>query len=142
MGDDGFGIKAIERLQQLDLPLSVELIDGGCGGLKLLPLLADCRQLIIIDAADFGAEPGSRRILSDKELHGLPPAAFQKSGHHIGLAELLDAAQKLGQLPPTTLYLVQIKSCLRNRGLSTEITPAFTDLSKYILELNRTSSPQ
>lgn len=121
MGDDGLGIEAIQLLQQQSLPNTVELIDGGCGGLKLLPLLSDCNRLIIIDAADFSAPPGSVRILTNSDLHRLPTPVSQPSGHLICLPEILHVAQKLQTLPPLTLYLMQINSCRPDNRLSNNI---------------------
>ncbi len=131
MGDDGVGIKVIELLHQQELPKSVELIDGGCGGLKLLPLLSGCRKLIIVDAADFSAPPGRVRTVTNADLHLLPPAAKQ-SGHDISLPELLQTAQKLQQLSPLLLYLVQVKSCRPNTNLTAEINLTPTILVEAI----------
>lgn len=132
MGDDGIGIRAIELLQNEALPQSVELIDGGCGGLNLLPLFTDCRQLIIIDAADFGADAGRIRVLKNCDLHRIPILPPRQSGHQFGLAEILRLAQKLTSMPPLNLYLMQIKSCQPNSGLSSQVTAVLPDLIQKV----------
>lgn len=132
MGDDGLGIRTIELLQQQGLPQSVELIDGGCGGLKLLPLFTDCNKLIIVDAADFNATPGKIKKLSNKDLPLLPTQQLQPSGHQIGLTELLQLSQKLNPLPPLSLFLVQIKTCQNGTGLSNELETALPALTRRI----------
>lgn len=132
MADDGIGIRIIQHLQKQELPKNVELIDGGCGGLKLLPLFADCQQLIIVDAADFAAQPGKIKTLTNKDLHKIPSPQPNRSGHHFSLPDLLDAAQKLNQLPPLTLYLIQINSCYPDTKLTAEIKTALPSLVETI----------
>jgi hydrogenase maturation protease len=128
MGDDGIGIRAVQELHKVRLPESVELIDGGCGGLQLLPLFAGCQHLVIIDAADFGARPGQIRILGNNELPLLPFPKPRLSGHLFCLPELLQAAEKTEQLPPLSLILVQVKSCQPRPKLSDELQSALPKL--------------
>lgn len=124
MGDDGVGIKIIELLQQQKLPDFVELVDGGCGGLNLLPLLSDCQQLIVIDAADFGSAPGSIKTLHNNDLNQLSSFCSEQTGHQIGLLQVLQTAHRLKQLSPLTLYLIQIRSCQPTINLTHELESA------------------
>lgn len=135
MGDDGIGISAIGALQQAALPAHVELLDGGCGGLSLLPLLTDCQQLIIIDAADFGAPPASIKVLAGTELDQLPAPRPGQACHNFGLAEILSAATKLGTLPPVTLVLMQIATCQPHFGLSPKVAAALPRLIAAIQKI-------
>ena len=132
MGDDGLGIAAIERLQRAQLPAGIELLDGGCGGLSLLPLLEDCQQAIIIDAADFGAPPGSIRILSEKQLDKIPPQSSRPTSHQPGLAEILHISNQLGQLPRLSLICMQVASCRQTCGLSAQVQAALPRLMQII----------
>src|SRR5262249_13077028 len=57
-GDDGFGPAVAERLT--DLPRGAEVIETGIGGVALLQeLMTGCEGLVVIDAVDRGAEPGT-----------------------------------------------------------------------------------
>lgn len=49
-GDDGAGIRALALSQALCWPAGVELVDGGTGGVSLLPLFRHCRRIILVDA--------------------------------------------------------------------------------------------
>ena len=50
----------MRRLQhRYQLQDGVELVEGGTAGLLLLPLLADARRVIIVDAIDTGAPAGT-----------------------------------------------------------------------------------
>jgi coenzyme F420 hydrogenase subunit delta len=76
-GDDGFGPAAIEELQKLQLPDKVKVIDAGLGAPHFIFTLLDdetTKKLVIIDIADFGAEPGSVTILP---LEALPPGSYR-----------------------------------------------------------------
>ncbi|NOY13947.1 MAG: hydrogenase maturation protease [Deltaproteobacteria bacterium] len=135
MGDDGIGISVIERLQKEPLPASVELVDGGCGGLTLLQLFDGCGRLIIIDAADFGAPVGSIKTLDNHELDQLPAALPHQASHNFGLAEALHTAEKLGSLPPLTLFLLQVAACRPQLGLSNPVEKALPGLIKTLRQI-------
>src|SRR5919199_1156274 len=54
----GFGPAVVGRLR--DLPAGAEVLETGIGGIALLQeLLAGCDGLVIVDAVDRGAEPGT-----------------------------------------------------------------------------------
>jgi hydrogenase maturation protease len=98
MSDDGLGVHAVRRLQhRYRLEARVEVVEGGTAGLLLLPLLADARQVIILDAIDTGAEPGTLVRLDGEDW----ASAFQigMTPHDVGLADLLGAAQLSGMWP-------------------------------------------
>lgn len=58
--DEGFGIHAIRRLQELYvLPADVDVVDGGTLGLGLLPLLEAADRILVLDAIDVRKPPGS-----------------------------------------------------------------------------------
>jgi len=59
--DDGFGPAVAEELSKFKLPDNVKVIDAGLGGPHFIFTLIDpevTKRLIIIDIADFGAQPG------------------------------------------------------------------------------------
>lgn len=135
MGDDGVGSAAIELLQQQQLTGTVELIDAGCGGLDLLPLLAECRHAIIIDAADFSAIPGSIKLLTGAELNRIPPQLARLSSHQPGLPEVLAISKKLKQLPSLSLVFVQVETCQQKYALSAPVRAALPSLLQTIYRL-------
>jgi hydrogenase maturation protease len=106
LGDDGLGVHAIGALRETPgLPDRVRLVDGGTGGLSLLPVVAGADALVLIDAVDVGAEPGSVHLLTgsgragsggDMDLYASLP---RLSMHQVGVADLLSAARLTGGLP-------------------------------------------
>ena len=137
MGDDGLGIVAVDQLGQQSIPAGIELVDGGCGGVTLLQLLADCNQVLIIDAADFGKAPGSILRLPAESIIDIQTSSAQASLHQTGLAEVLALAEKLNQLPELTLFLIQPQTVERGLELSPPVRAAMPRLLEMLkTELN------
>ena len=98
MGDDGLGVIAVQRLRdEWDVPSSVELVDGGTWGMRLLPTIEDAESLLLIDAIDFGMPPGTDVELARDEI----PRAFalKVSPHQIDVAEVLALGELRDRLP-------------------------------------------
>jgi hydrogenase maturation protease len=99
MGDDAFGGRVItELLRRFTLPVEIRAVDGGTLGLDLLPMLENTERLLVIDALEMGATPGSIFRLQGEEV----PRAFASklSVHQMGLQDLLAVAELCGHLPP------------------------------------------
>ena len=99
MRDEGLGVRACERLtRHYRLPDDVNVLDGGTLGLDLLPYLEGVTDLLIIDAVNAGAPPGSLVRLENEQI---PQAlALKMSMHQVGLQELLAVMALRGQTPP------------------------------------------
>ena len=97
--DDGVGVRVVERLQRLyQFPPEVELLDGGTLGLDLLSYVEATERLLVVDALEMEAEPGTLARLEGDEV----PAALsvKLSIHQAGLADLLAASRLRGFYPP------------------------------------------
>lgn len=103
LSDDGAGVHAAQILaQRLPTPSEIRVLDAGTLGFALLGYLEDADRLIVFDAADFGAEPGTVRCLECAALDGfLTDVTRKRSVHEVGLAELLDMARLQETLPPS-----------------------------------------
>jgi hydrogenase maturation protease len=98
LSDDGLGVHAVNRLRRrFDIGESVELVEGGTAGLLLLPYLADARRVIIVDAIDLGASPGTLVRLDGKDWASA--FAVRMTPHDVGLVDLLGAAELSGAWP-------------------------------------------
>ncbi len=62
--DDAFGVKVAHRLEALELPAGVRVVETGIGGIALVQEIQDgCDALIVFDTVDFGREPGTIMVI-------------------------------------------------------------------------------
>ena len=97
--DEGFGIRVVEALDRdFALPDHVGVMDGGTQGLYLLPHIENLDALIIVDAIDYGLEPGSFRILRGGDVPAFL-GAHKMSLHQTGFQDVLATAQLMDRCP-------------------------------------------
>ena len=97
--DEGFGVRAVEALHAAyALAGTVELLDGGTQGMNLLEPVVSHGAVLVFDAIDFGLEPGSLRVLRDRDVPAW--AATKMSLHQQSFQELLAIADLQGRFPP------------------------------------------
>jgi hydrogenase maturation protease len=123
--DEGVGVHLAQALLEAGaaneataLPAAVRVVDGGTLGLDLLPLIEDAAAVVLIDAVDLGAAPGTIEVLRGDALQGA--LALHVSPHQVGVGDLLGAARLAGSLPERT-SLVAIQPGAIEVGL--ELTP-------------------
>lgn len=136
MGDDGVGVRVLERLRELSLPVTVEPVDGGTAGADLVDILADRRKAIVIDAVDVGAEPGS---IHRYEVDAWIEHAQQViSLHQVGLGQALSMVRLIGAAPREwVVFGVQIQTVEPSLELSEPVAKSVDLLVRDVLkELN------
>ena len=93
-GDDGFGPAVTELLGHL--PEGADVVETGIGGIALLQeLMAGCDGLILIDAVDRGAAPGTVFVLEPEVGEGV----HQPDVHLANPDRVLSMAKTMGFLP-------------------------------------------
>ena len=118
MTDDGFGVRVVEALSsRYRFHGDVSLLDGGTLGLDLLPHLEDIEQLLIVDALEMQATPGTTFRLEGEEV----PRAFASklSVHQMGVQDLLAVSELMGHLPPELVVWGVQPECIE---MGTELT--------------------
>jgi hydrogenase maturation protease len=97
--DEGFGVRCVEELSaRYDWPEQVEIVDGGTQGLALIPYLQRASRVVLLDALDFGLEPGTLiQVPGERVPHYL--AARKTSLHQTGMSEVFACADLLGATP-------------------------------------------
>ncbi|WP_434361232.1 HyaD/HybD family hydrogenase maturation endopeptidase [Parasalinivibrio latis] len=97
--DEGFGVRAVERLQQrFEFPDNVKLMDGGCQGVYLIQHVQEADVLVVLDAVDFGLSGGTMTLHFDKDVPSYL-GAKKVSLHQTGFQEVLALAEMLGHAP-------------------------------------------
>ncbi len=98
MRDEGVGVRVVERLlERYDFPAEVQVLDGGTLGLDLLHWVEGVDRLLVVDAVDMGAEPGTTTRLEGEEVPVF--LGVKISPHQMGLADLLAASRLCGYFP-------------------------------------------
>ena len=98
LADEGSGVHAMRYLQDhYDLP-NTTYLDAGTLSFTLAADIAEADNLIVFDAAQIDAEPGTVRVFEGKGVDD-----FLKSGrcsvHEVGFADLMDIARLEDHLP-------------------------------------------
>jgi hydrogenase maturation protease len=113
--DEGVGVHAVRYLEEhYEIPPGLEVVDGGTSGLDLLPYIENRDRLLIVDAVNFRKEPGYIGVLENQEIPAL--FALKDSLHHLGLMDVLAAAQLLG-VAPKEICLIGIQPRAIETGL-------------------------
>jgi hydrogenase maturation protease len=115
LGDEGVGVRVVERLQErYEFPQGVQVLDGGTLALDLLPYVEDTDRLLVIDALELGAEPGTIARLEGDQV----PASLSVkiSPHQMGLADVL-AAARLRDVYPGQVVLWGVQPGVMGAGL-------------------------
>lgn len=97
--DEGAGVAALQRLCST-VPLSegVAAVDGGTQGVYLLPAVQAADRLLVLDAVDFGAAPGTLHVLRNDEVPRFG-GAQKLDLHQTTFMEVLQMAELLAGLP-------------------------------------------
>jgi hydrogenase maturation protease len=130
--DDGLGSVAIDRLlERWQPPEGVLAIDGGTLGLDLLSLVTSAERLIIVDAVLDDRPPGTLVRYEGEEIGTV--ARERLSPHQIGVSDLLEAAEWLGDLPKKRVLIGLVPASL-SLGviLSPEVEVRFTELLQAV----------
>ena len=133
-GDDGFGPAVAARLG--DLPDGVEVLETGIGGVALLQeLMAGCDRLVLIDAVERGAAPGTLFV----EEPEVGEAIHVPDVHLANPERVLSMAKGVGALPEKVLVVGCQPGEVDDLGerLSPEVEHAVTVAAATVEEIVR-----
>lgn len=117
-GDDSVGLEVARQLGE-HLPHAT-ICEASGEGASLMELWKDAAHVMLIDAVSSGGEPGTiYRLEAHREP--VPAAFFHYSTHDFGVAEAIEMARVLHQLPPR-LVVYGIEGAVYSFGA--ECTPA------------------
>ncbi len=119
-GDDAIGVWLARRLRE-HAPQGVEVMEHSGEGASLMETWAESEAVIILDAVQSGAEPGTLHRL-DTSQERIPSKFFHASSHAFSVAEAVELSRALGTLPEVVLlYGVEGRTFEAGAGLSEEV---------------------
>lgn len=125
LGDDGAGVRLMQRLQLDCGPAAADFVDAGTLSFSLLRYVESAQCLLVIDAADLGEPAGAARLFEGAAVDEYLSGHRRRTVHEVGLIDLLDAARLLRCLPPRrALLCIQPERIDRSEQLSAPVAAA------------------
>lgn len=118
--DDGIGLAVIARLHAEGSLTGVDVRDGGTDGLALLDVIPEYERVVIVDAVEMGAPPGTLRVFGPEEAR-FTIQTDALSTHGFGLADVLALMPPLGITSTIRIIGVQAKEVAFGEGLSQDV---------------------
>jgi len=135
--DEGVGVYAAKYLEtNYKHDDSLEIIDGGVLGFKLMALFQEYDNVIILDTVSIEDAPGSVYRLPAEELLGL--GSYRKTAHEVEIVEMLEICSMLEKMANVVIIGIVPKDIetVKNdmtpeimSGFETLISTALTELS-------------
>ena len=130
-GDDRAGWEVAQALAHSFDPSLVSVTMHDRPGAKLVAMMHGAQCVVLVDAVKSGAVPGT--------LHRLEGQAIQRavagytSTHGFGLAEALQLAEKLGDIPPhIVLWGIEIETAAIREEVGSIVRDALPGLIKAV----------
>ena len=101
MGNDAAGLSVMALLRERHP--EVDVVDGGTGGLGLIPLMEGCDRIVIVDATSGLGEMGQVQVFREIPAAGIPSLSL----HELGIPEVLALARTLGIAPEVIVVGVE-----------------------------------
>lgn len=140
--DDGFGIAVVRRFLESGAPEGVGVYESGIAGIGLVQELMDGYEaLVIVDATDRGAEPGTVFLLeadvpAQEELTEESRQEFLADTHLAVPSQALTLARAIGVLPRSVYILgCQPKECGLGMELSEPVERGVTEAVGRLREI-------
>jgi hydrogenase maturation protease len=99
LGDEGAGVHAMRRLEERCRFPRVRFADGGTLSFTLAGLIESNPALIVFDAAEMKAPPGSVAVFEGERMDDFVGGERKRSVHEVGLLDLMAIAALVGRLP-------------------------------------------
>ncbi len=130
-GDDAAGRAVAWHLRRCS-PANVEILEHDGEGTALLARLDGAAVAFLVDASASRAAPGTVRRF-DVSAKPLPDLALGLSTHGFGLANAIELARALGQLPPRcVIYTIEAGSFEAGAPLSPPVQAAVAEVARQL----------
>lgn len=99
LGDEGVGVRVVERLAAAGERPNVEWMDGGTLSFTLAGPIAEADQLIVVDAANLQDRSGAIEVFVDEAMDRFIGTGKMSSVHEVSLLDLLSISALSSKLP-------------------------------------------
>lgn len=133
MGDEGVGVHIVQKMEKMDLPHYVDVLDGGTGGFFLMNVFDDYAKVIFLDATMDGEKGGTIALLKPKFAADFPKAL---SVHDVGLKDMVEALYLQDKLPEMHLVTISVEGIQpMTIEMTDKVEESIPEAIKTILEL-------
>lgn len=133
--DDGVGVYVIEQLENENLPITIELVDGGTSTLDTLSYFLEYNKVIIVDCLKAGNKPGTIYKINPEDIKN-----YQKENlsiHDVQILDVVKMANMLGKFPEVVIFGIEPQVICLETELSENIKNKIPEIIKHIkAELN------
>lgn len=131
--DDAVGLVVARRIREEALS-GVSVLEHSGEGVGLMEAWTGAEGVILIDAVRTGAPPGTLCRL-DAHVESIPAQFFHYSTHAFSVAEAIELARTLGQLPRRLIvHGIQGEDFKAGSGLSVPVESAVEDVLGRVLQ--------
>ena len=144
LGDDGFGVEVLGRLQSRDFPERIRLRDFGIRSYDLAyALLEDYDTVVLVDASPRGEQPGTLYVIEPdlSQVDDPQQAGPALDAHAMNPLSVLRLAQSLGAVTSKILLVACEPATLGGEegqmGLSEAVSAVVDDAVRLVEKLIR-----
>jgi hydrogenase maturation protease len=131
-GDDAAGRVAARRLAELATP-DLAVLESSGEALSLMERWSGAARAIVIDASSTGLPPGNVQRF-DASHEALPSHYFHTSTHAFSVAEAIEMARSLGELPASVIvFAIEGESFEHGTGLTPSAEIGVSEVVQRIL---------
>ena len=129
--DEGVGVHVVRRLQEMELPSHVEVLDGGTAGFDLLDDIEGRKKVIVVDTVKGENPPGTLYRMTTDDIEEAPKSRL--SLHDIDMTDLLKLAD-LFQIAKPEVVIIGIEPKDMDSA-SVELSPEIEAQVPKLIEL-------
>jgi hydrogenase maturation protease len=139
LADEGVGVHAIHHLEtHHDEYPGTEYLDGGTLSFTLAGPIEDADNLIVIDAAQLNAKPGTVRTFIGDAMDSFLNGQHKRSVHEVGLMDLMTIARLAEQLPERRALIgIQPQKLDWGETPTEDVQAAIPEVCEKVIELIR-----
>ncbi len=124
--DDAVGMLVARELASDSLPAEVVVMEGGTDGLALMEHIQAAEHVVVVDAAEMKAAPGTVSVFSPEQVRDLCGDAAV-SAHELRVLSALRLMSQLEGCPPVSIVAVQPANLNYGTQLSPEVKDALPE---------------